>query len=150
MRRLTKHHVFAWSAPVIIWTNAGVLLTRTIETNFKWYLYRNQYIFIQENAFENVVGEIAVILKRPQCVYIYREVLILCLIRDTKIPCVHMLRILTPLEHPKPSTFSLLKRYHSQEQNWAMIILCGPCLYKRTKTSHPPPPPPNQPRHIKW
>ena len=28
---------------------------------------RNLNIFSQENAFENVVGEIAVILSRPQC-----------------------------------------------------------------------------------
>ena len=32
--------------------------------NFK----RNSYIFIKENAFENVVSEMAAILSRPQCV----------------------------------------------------------------------------------
>ena len=29
---------------------------------------RNQYIFIQENAFENVVCEMSTILSWPQCV----------------------------------------------------------------------------------
>ena len=42
----------------IIWTNAGILLI----------LKRNSGIFIQDNAFENVVCEIASILSRPQCV----------------------------------------------------------------------------------
>ena len=39
----------------IIWTSAGILLIRTSGTNF-----------IQENAFENVVCEMADILSRPQ------------------------------------------------------------------------------------
>ena len=45
----------------IIWTNAGILLIRTLGT-------RNSYIFIQENVFENVVRKLAAILSRPQCV----------------------------------------------------------------------------------
>ena len=32
------------------------------------YLNQNWYVFIQENAFENVVWKIAAILSRPQCV----------------------------------------------------------------------------------
>ena len=35
---------------------------------FYWNLNLNLYIFIQENAFENVVWEMADILSRPQCV----------------------------------------------------------------------------------
>ena len=35
---------------------------------FQWNLNQNSYIFIQENAFENVVWEMAAILSRPQCV----------------------------------------------------------------------------------
>ena len=42
----------------IIWTNAAILLIRPLGTN----------IFIQENAFENIVCEMAFILTRPQCV----------------------------------------------------------------------------------
>ena len=34
----------------------------------QWILHGNWYIFIQENAFENVVCEMAYILSRPQCV----------------------------------------------------------------------------------
>ena len=41
----------------IIWTNAGILLIRTLGTNFSEIL--NSCIFIQENAFENVVCEMA-------------------------------------------------------------------------------------------
>ena len=40
----------------IIWTNAEILFY--------------SYIFIQENAFETVVGEMTSILSRPQCVNI--------------------------------------------------------------------------------
>ena len=36
----------------IIWTNAGILLIRPLGN-----LDQNSYIFIQENAFENVVCE---------------------------------------------------------------------------------------------
>ena len=53
----------------IIWNNAGILLIRTVGTNFSEILIkRNSYIFIQENAFENIVSEIVAILSRPQCV----------------------------------------------------------------------------------
>ena len=39
----------------IILTNAGILLIWTFETNLQW----NSYIFIQENAFENIICEMA-------------------------------------------------------------------------------------------
>ena len=52
----------------IIWTNAGILLITPLGTNFNEFFYRNSYIFIQENAFQNVVCKIAAILSRPQCV----------------------------------------------------------------------------------
>ena len=48
----------------IIWTNPGILLIWTPETNLK----QKSYIFIQENAFENVISEIATMSSRPQCV----------------------------------------------------------------------------------
>ena len=35
--------------------------------NIQWNFNRNWYIFIQENAFENVVRKMAAILYRPQC-----------------------------------------------------------------------------------
>ena len=51
----------------IIWTNAGILLTEPLRTKCGEILFENSYIFIQENAFENVC-EMVDILSRPQCV----------------------------------------------------------------------------------
>ena len=63
---------WGWVTPdrrqAMIWTNAGILIIRTLGIHFSENLYQNSYIFIQENAFENVVCEIAPILSRPQCV----------------------------------------------------------------------------------
>ena len=54
----------------IIQTNDGILLfvNLTLRNKFQWNLKRNLYIFIQENAFETVVYEMASILSRPQCI----------------------------------------------------------------------------------
>ena len=38
----------------IIWTNAGILLIGRFGDKLQWNRNRNLYIFIQENAFENV------------------------------------------------------------------------------------------------
>ena len=40
----------------------------TLRNKLQWNFNRNSYIFIQENAFENVVWKMAAILSRPQCV----------------------------------------------------------------------------------
>ena len=40
----------------------------TLGNKFQWNLNKNSNIFIQENAFENVVWKMAAILSRPQCV----------------------------------------------------------------------------------
>ena len=48
----------------IIWTNAGMLLRNKLHWNFN----RNSNIFIQENALEDVVYEMASNLSWPQCV----------------------------------------------------------------------------------
>ena len=47
----------------IIWTNAGILWIRPWG-NF----HQNTIIFIQENAFQNVVRKMVAILPQPQCV----------------------------------------------------------------------------------
>ena len=52
----------------IIWTNAGILLTGPLGTNFSENFNRNSNFLIQENAPENIVCAIASILFRPQCV----------------------------------------------------------------------------------
>ena len=40
----------------------------TLGNKLQWNLNWNWYIFIQDNAFENVICEMASILSRPQCV----------------------------------------------------------------------------------
>ena len=50
----------------IIWTNAGKLLVGPLGTNFSEISIENSPIFIQENAFGNVVCEMAAILSRLQ------------------------------------------------------------------------------------
>ena len=46
----------------IIWTNAGILFIGPLGTNFSEIFDRNSNIFIQENAFETIVCEMAAIL----------------------------------------------------------------------------------------
>ena len=50
-----------------MWNNAGILLIGPLGTNFDEIFYPNSYIFIQENAFEDVVRKMAAILSRSQC-----------------------------------------------------------------------------------
>ena len=40
----------------------------TLRNKAQWNINRNSYIFIQENVSENVVGKMAAMLSRPQCV----------------------------------------------------------------------------------
>ena len=48
----------------IIWTNAGIFLIQPLGTN----LVKFSYIFIQENALQNIVWKLQAILCWPQCV----------------------------------------------------------------------------------
>ena len=43
------------------------IVNRTIRNNIQWKVNRNSYIFIHENAFENVVWKKAAMLSWPQC-----------------------------------------------------------------------------------
>ena len=52
----------------IIGTSAAMWLVRTLKNKLRWSLNRNSCIFMQGNAFENVVCEMTTILYRPQCV----------------------------------------------------------------------------------
>ena len=52
----------------IFWTKAGILLIWTNLNKLRWNLNCNAYIFIQENAFENVVWKMAAILSLPSSV----------------------------------------------------------------------------------
>ena len=69
----------------IIWTNAGILLIRTLGTNFSEILKQNSFSFIPENAFENVVRDMASIWSRPQWVKI-----IACYLFGTSNQCWHV------------------------------------------------------------
>ena len=54
----------------------GIPALSTHWNTLQWNLKRNSYIFIQENAYENVVWQMAAILPRPQCIdilWIYRS-----------------------------------------------------------------------------
>ena len=55
---------------VIVWTNAEILLIEPWRKN-QWSIYRNWDIFIQENAFENVLWKMAAILSRLQGVKLF-------------------------------------------------------------------------------
>ena len=50
----------------IIWTSSGILLILTLGINFSKILSD----FIQENAFENVVCDMAAFLSWPKCVMV--------------------------------------------------------------------------------
>ena len=54
----TSHYLNQW------WNIVNWNLTNKPQ----WNLNRNSYIFIQENAFENVICEMTAILSQPQCV----------------------------------------------------------------------------------
>ena len=54
----------------IIWTNAAILLIRPLGTNVREKINSNVHIFMQENAFENIVWERVAILSQPQYVII--------------------------------------------------------------------------------
>ena len=53
---------------IFVFTKDQSCNPQTIGSTFQSNINQNLYIFIQENAFENVVWKMAVILSRPQCV----------------------------------------------------------------------------------
>ena len=99
------HHCFrywlvAWSVPSHYinqyWNIVNCTLRKKLQVNF----YKNSYIFIQENAFENVVWKKAGILSQPQ--YVKASV------------CQMMLSLLPPpIPSPYPSRFSPLPSQHT-------------------------------------
>ena len=52
----------------ILWSNAWILLTRSLLTNFSEILIVFQRVSFKENAFEMVVCKIKTISSRPECV----------------------------------------------------------------------------------
>ena len=73
MRQWFNHHWFrqwlvAWSLPNHYLNQCWNIVSWTFGNKLQWNLNQNSYIFIQENAFENVVWKMAAILSRLQCV----------------------------------------------------------------------------------
>ena len=64
----------------VIWTNAGILLIRTLGTHFIEILSKIHIFFIKENAFQNVVCEMVADLFRPQCVKLPRKLTLLLIV----------------------------------------------------------------------
>ena len=56
------------SAPSHYLNQCWNIVNWTPRNKLQWNVYRNSYIFIQENPFENVVWKMVAILSRPQCV----------------------------------------------------------------------------------
>ena len=73
MHQQINHHWFrqwlvAWPAPSHYLNHCWNIVNWTLGNKLQWNLNRNSNIFIQENAFENNVCEMASILSWPQCV----------------------------------------------------------------------------------
>ena len=73
MRNQINHHRFrswlvAWSAPSHFLIQCWDIINSNLRNKLLWNLKRNSYIFIQENAFEYVVCEMATMFSRPQWV----------------------------------------------------------------------------------
>ena len=73
MRRLTNQLWFrewlvAWSATSHYLNQCRIIANWTLAIIFQWKFNQNTAIFIEENAFENVVCEMMSISSRPQCV----------------------------------------------------------------------------------
>ena len=75
---ITNHHWFRqwlvpWPAPSHYLNQCWSIVMWNIGNKLQWNLNKNSNIFIQENAFECVVFEMAAILSRPQCVKLIKD-----------------------------------------------------------------------------
>ena len=64
----SRKWLVAWSAPSHYLNRWWNIVNWTLRNKVQWNRKQNSCIFIQENAFENVVWKMAAILSRPQCV----------------------------------------------------------------------------------
>ena len=67
------HHWFilwlvTWLVPIHYLNRCWGVVNWTLKNKLQWNFNQSPYIFIQENAFENVVWKMAAILSLPQCV----------------------------------------------------------------------------------
>ena len=68
-----NHHWFrkwfvTWSAPSHHLSQCCNIINSNLRSKIKWHLTWNSYIFIQDNAFENIACEMVAVLYRPQWV----------------------------------------------------------------------------------
>ena len=63
----------AWTAPTHYLKQCWIIVNWTLRNKLQWNFNRNSNIFIQENALEHVVCEMASILSRPQCVNVTKR-----------------------------------------------------------------------------
>ena len=73
MHQWINHHWFrqwlvTWPATCCYLNQCWNIVEWTLRSKCQWNHNLNSYIFIQENAFENVVWKMAAILSQPQCV----------------------------------------------------------------------------------
>ena len=63
-----SNKLVARSAPSHYLNHYWNIVNSNLRNTLQWNLKRNSYIFIQENACENIICEMAAISSRPQCV----------------------------------------------------------------------------------
>ena len=65
---ISLSYFFLFHDPRVSTRGIASIINWTPRNKLQWNFNRNSYIFIQENAHENVVCKMASILSRPQCV----------------------------------------------------------------------------------
>ena len=101
----------------IFWTNDGILLFGPLRINFNEILIEI-YIFIQENAFENVICKMAAIWSRPQ----YAKVIDLCDQGGINGYCLHWVMMWWQVMHSCLPANDILSSVH-RAMGW---IIQGP------------------------
>ena len=91
------------------------IINWTLRNKLQWNLNQNSYIFIQENAFENVVWKMSAILSRPQCVDTYTN---------------HHLRIVN--RDPQNTRMRMHKKISAAFQDWKIYSFQYHCSFYAT------------------
>ena len=115
----------AWSAPSHYLNQCWNIVNWILRNKLQWNFNRNSNIFIQENALENVVCEMASILSRPQCVNPSHESKVLWLLCwDSKLwfspnqTIIFLFRIRNPLQYVSRETVWYVNSLWSREAIW--------------------------------
>ena len=91
MHQQTNHHWFkkwlaAWLAPSHYQNQCWDIVNWNLRNKFQWNHKQNSNIFIQENAFENVVWKMTAMLSWPQCVKHKRAIVLIGLFKGDIFP----------------------------------------------------------------